>query len=268
MKVKPKILLLTNPLNEDPQEDLFLYQRLKRSFNVQFCHPLDTLPFERKNTLFLIRNIWPTHVYQKEFEKAARRWKRKGIKTYNSLDGRADLLGKNYLMELHQKGYSVVPTYTIKQAKKQLNARKYVIKPLFGADGSSMRVVNSLKGIKLSRSQIVQPLIHFEEELAFYFLDNKFHYALRFKNKLQSHTTKLYLPTRKEIVLAQKFVDWNTMSYGIQRVDVLRQANNTLLMNEIEDFCPYLYLEDLSKKTQTKFISSLINSLHYILIDR
>jgi hypothetical protein len=164
-------------------------------------------------------------------------------------------------MELYEKGYPVVPSYTIARAKSHLKAKRYIIKPVFGADGSGIKVVTSLKDVRPSQGYIVQPFINFVEELAFYFLDNTFQYALRFKNKLSNHTVKVYQPTKKEIALAQRFVNWNTMSYGIQRVDMLRLKKNTLLVNEIEDFCPYLYLEDLPKKVQTNFISNLIESI-------
>lgn len=261
MKAKPKLLLLTNSLNSDPEEDIFLFRHLKKHFVVEFCHLLDTLRYERKDAVFLIRNVWPTHVYQREFERIAKRWKQKKITTYNSLDGKGDLLGKKYLIELYKQGYPVIPTYTIARAKSHLKAKRYIIKQVFGADGSGAKIVTSLKGVKQSRSHIVQPLVTFTEEFAFYFLDNTFQYALRFKNKLSNHTIKVYQPTKKEIALAQRFVNWNTMSYGIQRVDMLSLKNNTLLVNEIEDFCPYLYLEDLPKKVQTNFISNLIESI-------
>jgi hypothetical protein len=81
MKAKPQLVLLTNSLNSDPEEDIFLSHHLQKHFAVEFAYPLDTLKYEGKNILFLIRNIWPTHVYQKEIERIVKRWKRKKIAT-------------------------------------------------------------------------------------------------------------------------------------------------------------------------------------------
>ena len=64
---------------------------------------------------------------------------------------------------------------------------------------------------------------------------------------------------------AQKFIEWNNLNHGIQRVDACRTEGNELLLVELEDLNPYLSLLEISDELRNKFVDSLKNSLRKVL---
>lgn len=61
---------------------------------------------------------------------------------------------------------------------------------------------------------------------------------------------------------ARKFIDWNDIARGIQRVDACRTSEGELLLVELEDLNPYLSILDLDSQTRDKFIDDLILALN------
>ena len=68
-----------------------------------------------------------------------------------------------------------------------------------------------------------------------------------------------YTMTRKEF--AEKFITWNGIKNGIQRVDACRTKDGKLLLVELEDLNPYLSILEVDEKTREKFMNDLIKSL-------
>ncbi|MCX6780209.1 MAG: hypothetical protein NT034_03450, partial [Candidatus Magasanikbacteria bacterium] len=70
-----------------------------------------------------------------------------------------------------------------------------------------------------------------------------------------------YVPSQIEVEWASKFVVWNNLPYGLQRIDACRLLDGKLLLMEIEDTFPVLSLEILSENTKNKVLSQLVFSL-------
>jgi hypothetical protein len=244
-------------------EDIFLTGELKESFNVTICHPLHTEPFEAHAELVMMRNSGPVIYYKHAFDAFVARVTSQKINTYNTFDGRGDMKGKDYLLQLTQVGFPVIPTINTLADIGLLPANsKYVIKPLEGADSIGLKTVehDALPNIKLE-NEIVQPYIDFEYEVSFYFIDSVFQYALYAPDKTKRWNLENYKPTEEDLAFSQRFVDWNTMSRGIQRIDACRTKEGNLLLVEIEDLNPYLSLDLLDDATRKKFVENLILSL-------
>lgn len=178
--------------------------------------------------------------------------------------------GKEYLIDLTNNRFPVIPTIdTLESFEKLPDVTNYVIKPKDGADSIGMEFLSKdqvFKQVKsTSKNTLIQPLINFEYEVSFYFIDKQFQYALYAPNRTKRWELKEYLPTEKDLAFAQSFIEWNNLNWGIQRVDACRSENGELLLVELEDLNPYLSLLELNDKTLHSFIESLKKSLHKAL---
>ena len=257
-----KVLLLTNSDNDDAGEDERLAAFLAAHFDITSIHPRNAEPYFDIVDAVLIRNIWPTHEYLLDWQAIKAKLNERTIPIYNTLDGSGDNEGKDYLLQLYQKGFPVIPTTdSIAHLEDLPNTEHYWIKPKYSCDGFGSRKVSAseLAGENLHEC-IIQPYMEFECEKSFYFFDNVFHYAFTTKHRLQSETVEVHMPTKVDLAFAQQFVDWNTLSRGIQRIDTI-ETKDGLLLTEVEDNAPYLYLEDLSELIEQNVFSYLKNKL-------
>ena len=71
----------------------------------------------------------------------------------------------------------------------------------------------------------------------------------------------------EDIDFVQKFIKWNGMKNGIQRVDACRTKDGKLFLVELEDLNPYLLILELDNETREKFISDMVKALNEV-IDR
>lgn len=69
------------------------------------------------------------------------------------------------------------------------------------------------------------------------------------------------MPNKEDILFAKYFIELNTCSRGIQRVDACRDQKGDLLLMELEDYNPYLSLELLDRPTKQKFIEKLAKDI-------
>ena len=76
---------------------------------------------------------------------------------------------------------------------------------------------------------------------------------------------KEYVPTEEDLAFAKRFIDWNNLDWGIQRVDACRSGRGELLLVELEDLNPYLSLLELSEETRQNFIEAMKKSLQKAL---
>ena len=74
-----------------------------------------------------------------------------------------------------------------------------------------------------------------------------------------------YHASEEDIRFAERFISWNSISHGIQRVDACRTIEGELLLIELEDLNPYLSLLQTEKDTQEKFIVDLVSTLNNCL---
>ena len=265
---KPTVLFVTDLYYEAKgrpyyAEDIFLSSQLREDFNIIICHPTDTLPFESIVDVIIFRNTGPVIYYQKAYDAFRHRHLHEKIVVYNSLTGQADMRGKHYLVELTKKGFPVIPTVDSKATIDLLPpSEAYIIKPKGGADSIGMQVVDSdaLREVDFHNT-LLQPKIDIRYEVSFYYVDDELQYALYAPDPNKRWQLERYTYSDEDVRFAKKFIDWNPLEYGIQRVDACRTGDGELLLVELEDLNPYLSLLDIEEKVCQQFIEKFKLSL-------
>ncbi|MFA7286727.1 MAG: hypothetical protein WC052_03660 [Patescibacteria group bacterium] len=265
---KPSLLLLTNLYNESLEEDIYLSQKLRKYFNVSLAHPLDSEKLEKKVDAVIVRNIWPTFEYKAQKTNIIRRLIKRGHIPATSAEkgylAQSRYLEKDYLLDLFTQGYPVIPSIDrLSELTKLGDVSAYYIKPKNKCDGIGAKKLSRPQLLRQRlKNYIIQPYISFEYEICFYFIDNKFVYAFSTPNRLEGKNYKLYRPSKRDLNFALKFVRWNKMPFGLQRVDAVRVKNSgELLLTELEDFGPYLYLLEMPEHVRSKIIKALVKSI-------
>lgn len=252
------------------EEDLFLTSKLREDFKLVICHPEDIEYFEKDFDLIVFRNAGPVTNFKDKYEDFRKRIISSNLKTYNSFNGKADMNGKQYLIDLTNDNFPVIPTIdTLDSFEKLPDVNTYIIKPKDGADSIGMEFLPKVQVFEKVNSaemkMLIQPLINFEYEVSFYFIDKQFQYALYAPDKTKRWELKQYIPTEKDLEFAEKFIEWNNLNWGIQRVDACRNEDGELLLVELEDLNPYLSLLELNSETCNNFINTLKKSLNKAL---
>lgn len=265
---KPSLLFLTNLYNDAKEEDLYLTQRLRESFNIFISHPLDCESLEDRYDAVLIRNIWPSHAYEDQKTGLIRRLIRKGLMPMSEAERgyleQEHYLEKEYLLDLYTKDYPVIPTVdNLMTIDKLGQCPVYFIKPKNQCDGEgSEKLTREILLQRNPKEYLIQPYVQFDYEICFYFIDNEFVYAFSTPNRLAGEKCDVYTPTDSDMEFARKFVDWNKLSFGLQRVDAVRVTETQkLLLTELEDFGPYLFLLELPELIRDKVVKALTHSL-------
>ena len=245
------------------EEDLFLTERLKDQFTLLIGHPQQALSYLDCADLIVFRNTGPVLWYKDYFNRFVDAVKEKGTTTFNSFDGKADMKGKEYLLQLTQEGYPAIPTIARKEDIESLgNTDRYMVKLKNGADSIGMQVLTKEAVLQSSLTdQLIQPLVPFEYEVSFYYLNNRFQYALYAPEKDKRWKLIPYEATAEDLAFAERFIRWNNMARGIVRVDACRLKEGALLLVELEDLNPFLSIDALSRETREQFICNFIDAL-------
>ena len=140
--------------------------------------------------IFIKRNIWLSddHNYGEilKYEESANRLNNRLIAKNRKLinfNGNFDKQGKEYLVDLFNKGYEVIPSINKKEDINKIpKTEKYLLKPKIGYDGIEQHVITKKEIEKVDFNKyIIQPLMKFQSEVQFYFLNNELQYVLEFK---------------------------------------------------------------------------------------
>ncbi|MFE9774671.1 hypothetical protein ACFYOV_23960 [Streptomyces sp. NPDC005931] len=248
-------------------EDIFLTSRLRESFDLALCHPRDAASLMDGFDAVVVRNSGPVLAYQDAHDAFRERAVASRTPVYNPLTGRGDMAGKQYLLDLSAAGHPVIPTVDRPEDLHRLpGARRYVVKPRLGADSIGLRVVSpaEVRGL-VDGTVLVQPHIDFAYEVSFYFVDHDFQYALYAPRPEARWQLEPYEPTADDLEFARRFIDWNTLGHGIQRVDACRAPGGELLLVELEDLNPYLSLDALDDAGRERFVAAMTASLRRFL---
>lgn len=244
------------------EEDLFITGFLKNYFDVAICCPQNAEAFEDVADLIVFRNTGAVLGFQKVYDSFRKRVKEKHLLTFNEFTGKADMCGKQYMMDLYDASFPVTPTVDrLDHIDRLPGADIYVIKPKAGADSIGLEFVPEKE---LSQRQLqdgimlIQPKIDFEYEVSFYYINHKFEYAMYAPDKSQRWGLKKYDPSKEDIAFAQKFIEWNDIEHGIQRVDACRTKEGELLLVELEDLNPFLSIQLLDDQTRIAFLQDLV----------
>lgn len=245
-------------------EDIDLTSRLREDFDLALCHPLDAAALMDGFDAVVVRNSGPVLGYPAEYAAFREHALRTGARVYNQLSGRADMAGKQYLLDLSAAGFPVIPTVDhVEDLDRLPRTDRYVVKPKLGADSIGLEIVpaDRLPAL-IDGSVLVQPCVDFSYEVSFYFVDHDFQYALHAPDTEKRWQLEPYELTAGDLEFAQRFVDWNGIDHGIQRVDACRAPDGELLLVELEDLNPYLSLEALDDARRDAFVAALKASLH------
>lgn len=274
----PRVLLVTDLAYEARgrrycDEDITLVAHLREDFDTALCHPLDAAALMDSFDVVLVRNSGPVLTYQSAFNAFCAHALASGTRVYNQLTGKADMAGKQYLVDLAAAGFPVIPTVDRLADLGELpDADEYVIKPKKGADSMGLEFLTRTELTGLERridvtpgTVLIQPRIDFTYEVSFYFIDDTFQYALHAPHPDKRWALEPYAPTPADLAFAQRFIDWNTIDHGIQRVDACRTREGELLLVELEDLNPYLSLDLITPERRDAFITGLKASLRKLL---
>ncbi|WP_416956836.1 hypothetical protein [Streptomyces sp. Agncl-13] len=245
-------------------EDIDLTSRLREDFDLALCHPLDAATLMDGFDAVVVRNSGPVLRYQAQYDAFRERALRTGARVYNQLSGRADMAGKQYLLDLSTAGFPVIPTVDrVEDLGRLPRTDRYVVKPKFGADSIGLEIVPADRlPVLADGSVLVQPCVDFSYEVSFYFVDHDFQYALYAPDTEKRWQLEPYEPAPADLEFAQRFIDWNGIDHGIQRVDACRAPDGRLLLVELEDLNPYLSLGALDDTRRDAFVAALEASLH------
>ena len=244
-------------------EDVALSSRLREEFEVALCHPLDAAALMGSFDVVVVRNSGPVIHYRAAYDEFRARAVETGTRVFNQLTGRADMAGKQYLVDLWAAGFPVIPTVDrVEDLGRLPRVDTYVTKPTFGADSVGLRFLEAeqLDGLALD-DLLVQPAVDLAYEVSFYFVDRTFEYALHTPDREQRWVLEPYETTGADLAFAQRFVDWNTLDHGIQRVDACRTQEGELLLVELEDLNPYLSLDRVPAGVRDAFVRDMVASI-------
>lgn len=245
------------------EEDLYITSRLKDHFDLLIGHPQQALSFLHTADVVVFRNTGPVMWYQEYFNRFVAQVKEQGVRTFNSFDGKADMKGKQYLLDLTAAGYPVIPTVERVEDLELLGATdRYIVKLKDGADSIGMSIRNREELLQVPPpDRLIQPFLDFQYEVSFYYLDNAFQYALYAPDKGKRWALEEYDATAADRAFADKFIRWNNMARGIVRVDGCRLPDGSLLLVELEDLNPFLSIDVLPEEQREQFVQNFINAL-------
>ena len=148
------------------EEDLFLSGILKDHFDIVLCNPKNSSSFENDVDLIIFRNTGSVLNFKEVYDSFRERVKTNNLKTFNDFTGKADMCGKQYLLDLTLEGYPVIPTIDdIENIGLLPETDTYVIKPKEGADSIGLEFLTEEELIKrdlnndiLIKSPIIIPI--------------------------------------------------------------------------------------------------------------
>ncbi|MDT0463662.1 ATP-grasp domain-containing protein [Streptomyces gibsoniae] len=272
MPARPRLLYVTDLAypargRRYCDEDIDLSSRLRADFDIALCHPLDAAALMDGFDAVVVRNSGPVLHYQEAYDAFRARAAAQGTRVYNPLTGRADMAGKGYLLDLTEAGFPVIPTVDRPEDLGRLpETDRYAVKPKAGADSIGLDFVPRSRLAELTWGDIlVQPRVDFRYEVSFYYVDDAFQYALHAPDPERRWVLEPYEATDADLAFARRFIDWNTLDRGIQRVDACRTRDGDLLLVELEDLNPYLSLDLVPGRIRDAFVAALTASLHRCL---
>ncbi|WP_327371375.1 hypothetical protein [Streptomyces sp. NBC_01217] len=269
---RPSVLFVTDLAYEARgrrycDEDIYLTSRLREEFDIALCHPGDAAALLDGFDAVVVRNSGPVLHYREAYDAFRARARELGVRVYNPLNGRADMAGKQYLVDLSRARYPVIPTVDRAADLGLLPAAaEYVVKPKLGADSAGLRFIREAAlPESADGTLLVQPRIDFRYEVSFYFIDRDFQYALYAPHPERRWVLEPYGPSAADLAFAGRFVEWNGLDHGIQRIDACRTVEGELLLVELEDLNPYLSLDRVAEPVREAFVTRMKASLRDLL---
>lgn len=265
---RPRILHVTDPHyaargREYAGEDVYLGGRLAGSFDVERCLPTEAADRMAGFDVVLVRNSGPVAGYREAHARFRERALATGQRVYNELTGKGDMLGKQHLLDLHREGFPVIPSVgSAAEIDLLPPSSRYVVKPLLGAD-SAGQVIATAEEIHAAAPTdvVIQPMLDIAHEVSFYVVDRTLVYALHTPDPRQRWALEPYEVSGEDEAFARRFVEWNDIEHGLQRVDAARTTDGRLLLVELEDLNPYLSLDRATPEGREALVRELTAAL-------
>ena len=182
--------------------------------------------FEEDVDLVIFRNTGPVSEFRQDYNSFIDRVKSNRIKTFNEFNGKADMCGKQYLIDLTSDNFPVIPTIdSIEHLDVLGNCDNYVVKPTDGADSIGLEFLT--KEELLNRDlddMLIQPEIDFSYEVSFYFLNDTLEYAL-------------YAPNKKDVGILKNMISHMMMKNLLINLSggiILKMEFNVLMLVELK----------------------------------
>lgn len=190
------------------KEDLFITEKLKDYFDLVLCNPQNSESFEDGVDLVIFRNTGPVSEFPDVYDSFVDRVKSNNLKTFNEFKGKADMCGKQYLIDLTLDGFPVIPTVDcIENFDLLPESDEYVIKPKDGADSIGLEFLTKEELFERElNDMLIQPAIDFQYEVSFYYINDILEYALYAPDKNRRWELKKYSFTKEDKQFAQKFI--------------------------------------------------------------
>jgi hypothetical protein len=248
-------------------EDRLLVDDLRRTFEIETCPPQKAPGAMARHDLVVVRNSGPVAAYPEAYAAFRDEAGCSGTPVYNELTGKADMVGKQYLLDLSAEGRPVIPTVASVRELAALPATDaYVVKPLLGADSAGLYVADAAQlASEPTEGMLIQPRLDIAYEVSFYFVDDVFVYALHTPDPEQRWELAPYTASEADLAFARGFIEWNDIRHGIQRVDAARTTDGELLLVELEDLNPYLSLDRTTEAERARFVQAFTEALQRLL---
>ena len=261
------LLLVTDLAHEDRGEDLFLAERLARDRDVAVVGPeiAAKLVAGGGHRLLLVRNAWPSRLHAGAFAFLEAEARAGRIAIHNPPSRTRGLReDKGYLVDAWRDlGRRAIPTWRdhAGAADALRGTPDSIFKPFDGCSGIGI-ATGHVSGFPTSGG-IYQPRLAFRHEASLFYVDGLFAYALRTGDGPDAERWDLtpFEPSAEDLDWGRAIVDWNGQPYGIQRIDGLRLADGALLLNEVEDFMPFLSLEALGAAARDAAVERIAASV-------
>lgn len=273
-----RLLFLTDPAYpaaDRPrygEEDLLLIARLEAWADVRTSAVPGAADLLDGVDGVVIRNCGPVLDHAGAFDRLVKGIRRRGLPCYNSLDGRGDQVGKDHLVELDAAGHPVIPTSTSAEAARRRSpeAARFMVKRRRGADSQGQQVIerDRLDAVDPTADVVVQPLLAIEREVSFMVVSGAVTWAVQTRPGGPRWALEPFTPTAEDLAFARRFVEWNPMTHGVQRIDAMRGPDGQLLLMEIEDLNPFLSLELLDADERDRVVQVLAEDVRRVLDGR
>ncbi len=249
-------------------EDLLVTHWLGARVDLALCHPSTAEALMYDFDAVVVRNSGPVIHYRQAYDSFRAAAVAAGVRVFNELTGKADMVGKQYLVDLSATGAPVIPTVDDAAAVSGLpDVQRYISKPKFGSDsiGMATHSRSELGDLALDGTLLVQPLIEFVHEVSFYVVGDELQYALHAPDPARRWELQPFEPSVADRVFAMTFIEWNDIRFGIQRVDACRTTDGDLLLMELEDLNPYLSLDVVDTTTRDRFLATMHRSIEALI---
>lgn len=247
------------------REDLYITGVLKDHFDIAICHIKNAEAYEDQADLIVFRNTGSVIGYRDTYDCFVRRVHEKGLNTYNTFDGKADMRGKQYLVDLSAEGFPRRRQWTGLRTSRASGSAPAMSSsprtaPTPSGSSSSRRRSSSQGTFPLVRCSFSPPLTS-STRCPFTTSTTVWSTRCTPRTKGKRWALRKYEPTPLDKAFADSFVRWNTIRRGIQRVDACRTHDGKLLLVELEDLNPFLSVLDLDEETRAEFMEEFIAAL-------